>query len=99
MSLSTLNNGNAVGAGEFTNCSHFGWPSAQMHHGNGLSARGDQRLDSGGCDGTGIRIHLGEDGLSTQQHSGGGGGNEGARRGDQLITLAKADGEIGSGES
>ena len=70
-----------------------------MHHGDGLGAGSDQRSDGGGCDGTGIGIHIGEHRLGTKQHGAGGCGDEGAWRGDQLVTLTKANGQIGSGES
>lgn len=60
---------------------------------------GDQRRDRGSSDGTGLGIHIGEHRLSSEQHSTGGGGDERARRGDQLIAGAQADGQIGSRES
>ena len=69
-----------------------------MHHRNGLGAGGDQRSNGGSCDGAGIGIHIGEHRLGAKQHSTGGSGDEGARRCDQFIIAAEADGQIGSGE-
>jgi len=84
-----------VGAGEITDGRHVGGPAAQVHHGDGLGARGDQRGDGGGGDGTRVDIHIGKYWLGNEQHSTGGGGDEGARRCDQLIALAETDGQIG----
>ena len=82
-----FNHGEAVGAGEISDRRHVGRPAAQVHHRDGLGAGGDQRGDGGGGDRTGIAIHIGKHRLGAQQHRTGGGGNESARGGDQLITL------------
>ena len=62
-----FDHGDAVGTGQITNSWHVGWPAAQVHHGNGLGARGDQWCDCGGCDGAGIEIDIGKNRLSTKQ--------------------------------
>jgi hypothetical protein len=49
-------------------------------------AGGDQRRNSGGGDGAGIGIHIGEQRLGAEQDNPEGSSDEGTRRGDQLIT-------------
>ena len=82
-----FNHGDAVGAGQIADRGHVGRPAAQVHHRDGFGKGGDQGSNGGWGDGAGIGIHIGEHGLGSQQHSAGGCGDEGARGGDQLITL------------
>jgi len=82
-----FDHGEAMGASEIRDGRHVGGPAAEVHHSDGLGARSDQRGDGGGCDRTGIGIHIGKHRLGAQQHRTGGGGNKSARGGDQLITL------------
>ena len=70
-----------------------------MNHRNCLCVRTDQRLNRGSRDRAGIRINVGKHRLGKKQHGTGSGRNEGARRGDQLITLAEAYGQISSRKS
>ena len=86
VSLSTVfDHSDAVGAGEITDGRHVCGPSTQMHYSNGFSAWGDQGSDGGGSNRARLGIHVGEHRLSARSTAGSG-GDEGARRGNQLIT-------------
>ena len=93
-----FDHGDAVGTGQIGYGGHVCGPATQVHHGDGLSAGGNQRSNGSGGDRTGIGIHIGKHGLGAQQHSAGGGGDESAWRSDQFIAGPKANGQVGSRE-
>ena len=93
-----FDHGNAVASGQIADGRHVCGPATQMHNRDGLGAGGDQGSNGGCGDGAGIWIHIGKHGLGAQQHSAGGGGDEGARRGDEFIAFAQAEGQVGGRE-
>jgi hypothetical protein len=90
--------GDAVSAGQLEDRGHVGGPTAEVHHGYGLGAGGDLRRDRGGGDGAGFGIHIRKHRLGAEQHGTGGSGDEGTRRGDQLVAGPETNGQVGSRE-
>jgi len=100
MGLGTVfDHGETLGAGQIEDRGHVGGPAAEVHHRDGLGAGGDQRRDRVGGDGTAFSVNIGEHRLGAEKHGAGSGGDKSARRSDQFIAGAQADGQIGSRES